>query len=327
MLVLTSPAARTTARRPTRRRPRVPPPRCGSTSCTTARGSSSAAPPVLDQPEAALQALAQRRRGRGAQVDEWHRPRRAAAAQRWPLAVKTLEGCEQRSRRPTRSTTRWRRARARERAQALELLRRLRDDHDLAAESRHYEAAVRVPPAARWRGSRCRRGARGGRAPRQVCVRAGDRREEAGDADGSARLYASGTRWRVLAPARRRAVRARPARSARGGVRGAPRAHEVGNSARPQDHHRKREELARRDAAALPRVETLLAAGIAVRLRVRAGDEERDCSVRVNKGCLVVLPTSSRLMEHKPYEQYDPPPNGQAIEPEEVRRRREEDFC
>ena len=35
-------------------------------------------------------------------------------------------------------------ARAGEWAQALELLRRLRDDHDLAAESRHYEAAVRA---------------------------------------------------------------------------------------------------------------------------------------------------------------------------------------
>ena len=85
----------------------------------------------------------------------------------------------------------------------------------------------------------------------------------------------------------------------------------------------------------LPRVETLLRDELGLRYDFEyeqvCDEERRDCSVRVNKGCLVVaLPTLLEwLMEHKPYEQYaiSLPNDAEAIEPEEVRRRREEDFC
>ena len=54
-------------------------------------------------------------------------------------------------------------------------------------------------------------------------------------------------------------------------------------------------------------------------------EERRDCSVRVNKGCLVVaLPTLLEwLMEHKPYQQYavSLPNDAEAIEPEEAMER------
>ena len=85
----------------------------------------------------------------------------------------------------------------------------------------------------------------------------------------------------------------------------------------------------------LPRVETLLKDELGLRYDFEyeqvCDEERRDCSVRVNKGCLVVaLPTLLEwLMEHKPYQQYavSLPNDAAAREPEEVRRRREEDCC
>ena len=332
--------------------PRAPPPHCAAPPpAPPPAASSSAAPlPVLDQPEAAaLQALALRAdAGEVLSVDEWHRlVGAAAAAQRWPLAVKTLERMAE-QRQPTADAFHYAMAacaRAGEWAQALELLRRLRDDHDLAAESRHYEAAVRTCRAG-GEVARCvplldAARAAGVHLDKFAYAQAIDACEEAGDADGAARLYASGvesgafSHWRDDAPFALD-LHGFSAGAAVCAVRHALR-HEVGNFLQ---HDLKIITGRGRNSPGatpllLPRVETLLRDELGLRYDFEyeqvCDEERRDCSVRVNKGCLVVaLPTLLEwLMKEKPFEQYaiSLPNDAEAIEPEEVRRRREEDFC
>ena len=322
---------------PTRRRSaRAAASRCGSTSCTTSRGLVlGGAALASDQPEAAaLQALALRAdAGEVLSVDEWHRlVSRPPAAQRWPLAVNAradggaaaaadafhyaVAACALRASGRRRS--------------APPAARRPRPG---GGEPPLRGGGARVPRRRRIGAVRAaaRRGARGGRAPRQVCVRAGDRRVRGGRRRRRRRAALRERRreWRVLALARRRAVRARPARllGGRGGVRGARAAPQVGFL----QHDLKiitGEELARVDAAAPPRVETLLKDELGLRYDFEYNSVRRGAArllgarqqglprrgaphpPRVAHGAQA-LPAGRGLQQQ----------HAEAIEPEEVRRR------